>query len=73
MQKYAAVVDFTDGGDRLRHEAEEPDKARIEALQKAKLTGREPQTVRWETPDGDRAMSWPDQVITAEGVPAVRE
>lgn len=73
MNKFAAVVDFTDDGEVLRHEAEDPDKARIEALQKAKLTGREPRRVRWETEDGDREMSWPDQVITSEGVPAVRE
>jgi hypothetical protein len=60
MRVYGARVLFTDHGDALMHNGEEPDKVRIEALQKAKLTGREPTVVFWDTDDGTQAMTWPE-------------
>lgn len=62
MSVYGARVLFTDYGDALLHNGEDSDKVRIEALQKAKLTGREPKVVFWDTDDGAQAMTWPEQV-----------
>ena len=51
MERYGARVKFTDGGEDLTLDAETPDKARIEALQKAKLSGRTPEVVLYDTDD----------------------
>jgi hypothetical protein len=61
MSVYGARVLFTDDGAALLHNGEDPDKVRIEALQKAKLTGREPKVVFWDTEDEVMAMTWPAQ------------
>ena len=65
MSGYSATVRFTDPErEDLFHTADTPDKARIEALQKAKLTGAEPEVVFWDTDGEQLAMTWPDEVRT---------
>lgn len=60
--KYGASVRFTDPDvPEIYVEEDGPDKARITALQKAKLTGHEPRDVHWATDDGDQIMLWPSQ------------
>jgi hypothetical protein len=58
---YGARVLFTDKGEALMHNTDGSDKARIEALQKAKLSGREPEVVFWDTDDEPMAMLWPSE------------
>lgn len=66
VKRYSARVEFTTG-EALFHTETDPDRARIEALQKAKLTGREPEAVIWEDEDSRTwAMTWPDQKIMTE-------
>jgi hypothetical protein len=60
--KYGASVRFTDHDiPEVYVEEDSPDKARTYALQKAKLTGNEPELVNWATDDGDQVMLWPSQ------------
>jgi hypothetical protein len=62
MRKFTATVHFTDSDlDPVIVEEDNPDKARIYALQKAKLTGNEPERVEWETPGQPQVMLWPSQ------------
>jgi hypothetical protein len=61
-RKFTATVHFTDSDlDPVTVEEDNPDKARIYALQKAKLTGNEPERVEWETPGQPQVMLWPSQ------------
>jgi len=62
MKTFTATVHFTDPDlDPITVEEDNPDKARIYALQHAKLTGHEPQRVQWETLGEDQVMLWPSQ------------
>lgn len=66
VKRYSARVEFTTGEAHF-HSDTDPDRARIEALQKAKLTGREIEVVFWEDDCGCTwAMTWPDQKILTE-------
>jgi hypothetical protein len=57
--RYVATVHFiNDSREPLVHQADSSDKARIEALQKAKLTGHEPKSVVYDTDAGMRALDW---------------
>jgi hypothetical protein len=75
MQKYGARVEFTDGKPDLHHDADEPRKALAEALQKAKLAGRTPQAIFYDTDEdvlvylykGDLTM--PESVYRAHYTP----
>lgn len=59
---YGAGVIFTDPDiPETFTEQDEPEKARVTALQKAKLTGHEPKLVYWSTDDGDKIMLWPSE------------
>lgn len=59
---YGAGVIFTDPEiAEVFTEQDSPDKARITALQKAKLTGHEPKLAYWTTDDGDQVMLWPSE------------
>jgi hypothetical protein len=61
-RKFTATVHFTDSDlDPVTVEEDNPDKARIYALQKAKLTGNEPERVEWETSGQPQVMLWPSQ------------
>lgn len=69
MTMYGAGVVFVDPEVKeVFTEQDAPDKARITALQKAKLTGHEPKLVYWTSDHGDRIMLWPsmDQMSYAE-------
>jgi hypothetical protein len=60
MARYSAFVCFTNRElPEVSTEEDSPDKARIYALQKAKLTGHEPAFVSWTTEDGDMVELWP--------------
>lgn len=62
VQKFTATVHFTDPGiEPVEVEEDNPDKARVYALQKAKLTGHEPERVEWETQGQKQVMLWPSQ------------
>jgi hypothetical protein len=62
VKKYTATVHFTDPElEPVKVEEDNPDKARIYALQHAKLTGAEPQRVEWQTQGEDQVMLWPSQ------------
>jgi hypothetical protein len=59
---YGAGVIFTDPDiDEVFTEQDNPNKARVTALQKAKLTGHEPKLVYWTTDSGDQVMLWPSE------------
>ena len=59
---YGAGVVFTDPEvQEIYTEQDDPEKARITALQKTKLTGHEPKLVYWTTDDGDKIMLWPSE------------
>jgi hypothetical protein len=60
MAVYGAFVCFTNRDlPEVAAEEDSPDKARVYALQKAKLTGNEPAFVSWATDDGDMVELWP--------------
>lgn len=62
MRKYTATVHFTDPErDPVIVEEDNPDKARIYALQHAKLTGAAPHRVEWQTQGEDQVMLWPSE------------
>lgn len=62
MRKFTATVHFTDPKvEPVEVEEDNPDKARVYALQKAKLTGHEPERVEWETQGQKQVMLWPSQ------------
>ena len=59
---YGAGVVFTDPDvPEIYVEEDGSEKARITALQKAKLTGHEPKLVFYTTDDGDKIMLWPSE------------
>lgn len=60
MRQFTATVYFTDPDlDVVTVEEDNPDKARIYALQQAKLTGNEPDRVEWQTQGQDQVLLWP--------------
>jgi hypothetical protein len=60
MRKFKATVHFTDPAlGPVTVEEDNPDKARIYALQQAKLTGNEPEHVEWETRGQSQVLLWP--------------
>jgi hypothetical protein len=60
MRKFTATVHFTNPElDPVEVKEDNPDKARIYALQKAKLTGNEPERVEWETEGQKQVTLWP--------------
>lgn len=62
MRKFTATVYFTNPDVApITEEEETPDKARIYALQHAKLTGAQPERVVWQTEGQDQVMLWPSQ------------
>lgn len=62
MRQFTATVHFTDPDiEPVAVEEDNPDKARIYALQQAKLTGHEPERVVWQTQGQDQVMLWPSQ------------
>jgi hypothetical protein len=59
---YGAGVVFVDPDiPEMVTERDDPEKARITALQMAKITGHEPKLVYWRTGDGDKIMLWPSE------------
>ena len=61
-RRFTATVHFTNPDlDPVEVEEDNPDKARIYALQKAKLTGNEPERVEWQTEGQSQVMLWPSQ------------
>lgn len=61
-RSFTATVYFTDPElDPIKVAEDNPDKARVYALQKAKLTGHEPDRVHWQTQGQDQVMLWPSQ------------